>query len=104
MSGLRIRDLELDAKHPRSTVEQTVVADKGHQRIEPPKDYEHRGIPIPAFVARLFRAQIAGRDVDAPVFYGIRTGPSLRNHVYRVRWFDAAATAVGLKGLTPQQP
>lgn len=70
LSGLRIRDLDLDAKNPRLTVEQTVVADKGYQRIEPPKDYEHRSIPIPAFLVGLLRAQIAGRPADAPVFYG----------------------------------
>ncbi|WP_447588394.1 tyrosine-type recombinase/integrase [Microbacterium lacticum] len=103
LSGLRIGDLDLDANHPRLTVAQTVVADKGYQRIEPPKDYEHRSIPIPAFLVGLLRAQIAGRPADAPVFYGIRTGTWLRNHVYRVGWFDDAAAAVGIKGLTPHE-
>jgi len=103
LSGLRISDLDLDAKHPRLTVKQTVVADKGYQRIEPPKDYEHRSIPIPAFLVGLLRAQIIGRSADAPVFYGIRTSTRLRNHVYRVGWFDNAAAAVGLKGLTPHE-
>ncbi|RGE18834.1 site-specific integrase [Leucobacter sp. wl10] len=103
LSGLRICDLDLDAKNPRLTVEQTVVADKGFQRIEPPKDYEHRSIPIPAFLVALLRTQIAGRPADAPVFYGIRTGTWLRNHVYRVGWFDLAPTAVDLDGLTPHE-
>jgi integrase len=103
LSGLRIGDLDLDAKNPRLAIEQTVVADKGYQRIEPPKDYEHRSIPVPAFLVGLLRAQIAGRPADAPVFYGIRTGTWLRNHVYRVGWFDDAAAAVGLKGLTPHE-
>jgi len=91
LSGLQISDLDLDAKHPRLTVKQTVVADKGYQRIEPPKDYEHRSIPIPAFLVGLLRAQIIGRSADAPVFYGIHTSTRLRNHVYRVGWFDDAA-------------
>ncbi|MEJ1092904.1 tyrosine-type recombinase/integrase [Microbacterium istanbulense] len=103
LSGLRVGDLDLDAKNPRLTVAQTVVADKGYQRIEPPKDYEHRSIPIPAFLVGLLRAQITGLPTDAPVFYGIRTGTWLRNHVYRVGWFDPAATAVGLDGLTPHE-
>lgn len=103
LSGLRIGDLDLDAKNPRLAIEQTVVADKGYQRIEPPKNYEHRSIPVPAFLAGLLRAQIASRPADAPVFYGIRTGTWLRNHVYRVGWFDDAAAAVGLKGLTPHE-
>lgn len=38
-----------------------------------------------------------------PVFYGIRTGIWLRNHVYRVGWFDPAATAVRRDGLTPHE-
>ena len=103
LSGLRVGDLDLDAKHPRLTVAQTVVADKGYQRIEPPKDYEHRSIPIPAFLVGLLRAQITGRPADAPVFYGIRTGTWLRNHVFRVGWFDGAAAAVRLAGLTPHE-
>lgn len=103
LSGLRIGDIDLDAKHPRLTVEQTVVADKGYQRIEPPKDYEHRSIPIPAFLVGLLRAQIAGHPGEAPVFYGIRTGTWLRNHVYRVGCFNDAATSVGLKDLTPHE-
>lgn len=103
LSELRIRDLDLDAKDPRLTVEQTVVADKGHRRIEPPKDYEHRSIPIPVFLVGLLRTQIAGRPADAPVFYGIRTGTWVRNHVFRGGWFDDAAEAVGLKGLTPHE-
>jgi len=37
------------------------------------------------------------------VFYGIRTGTWLRNHVYRVGWLDPAATAIGLGGLTPHE-
>ena len=103
LSGLRVGDLDLDAKHRRLTVAQTVVADKGYQRIEPPKDYEHRSIPIPAFLVGLLRAQITGRPADAPVFYGIRTGTWLRNHVFRVGWFDCAAAAVRLAGLTPHE-
>ncbi|WP_460784846.1 tyrosine-type recombinase/integrase [Microbacterium tumbae] len=46
---------------------------------------------------------MTGRDTDAPVFYGIRTGTWLRNHVYRVGWFDPAVTMIGLKGLTPHE-
>lgn len=65
LSGLRIRDLAPDAKHLRCTVEHTVVADRGYQRIEPPKDYEHRSIPIPPFLFGPLRAQIAGREGDA---------------------------------------
>jgi len=101
LSGLRVRDVDLAKR--RMTIRQTVVADRGYQRIEAPKDYEHRSIPIPQFLCRPLASQIAGRGPDEPVFYGIRTKTWLRNHVFRVGWFDPAATAVGLKGLTPHE-
>jgi integrase len=68
LSGLRIRDVDL--RRGRLEVQQTVVADKGYQRIEAPKDYEHRSIPIPALLHPHLAAQIAGRDPEQPVFYG----------------------------------
>lgn len=98
---MRVGDVDLVRR--RLEIKQTVVADKGYQRIEPPKDYEHRSIPIPAFLATLLARQIEGRSPALPVFYGIRTGTWLRNHVFRVGWFDPAATAVGLGGLTPHE-
>ncbi|WP_166873912.1 tyrosine-type recombinase/integrase [Salinibacterium sp. ZJ450] len=101
LCGLRVRDVDL--KRGRLSVEQTVVADKGYQRVEPPKDYEHRSIPIPLFLLPHLQKQVAGRADDAPVFYGQRTGTHLRNHVFRIGWFDDAAAAVGLVGLTPHE-
>jgi integrase len=101
LSGLRVGDVDLVRR--RLEVRQTVVVDKGYQRIEAPKDYEHRSIPIPAFLATLLTRQIEDRPTDEPVFYGIRTRTWLRNHVFRVGWFDPAATAVGLGGLTPHE-
>jgi integrase len=101
LSGLRARDIDLDRR--RLTIRQTVVADRGYQRIEPPKDYEQRSVPIPQFLCEPLARKIAGREPDGPVFYGIRTKTWLRNHVFRVGWFDQAATEVGLKGLTPHE-
>ena len=101
LSGLRVGDVDLNRR--RLEIRQTVVADKGYQRIEAPKDYENRSIPIPAFLATLLARQLEGRSPEQPVFNGIRTGIRLRNHVFRVGWFDPAATAVGLGGLTPHE-
>lgn len=101
LSGLRVRDLDLTRR--RLTVQQTVVADKGYQRVEPPKDYEHRSIPIPAFLVDALRLQTSGRRGDDPVFYGSRTKTWLRNHTFRNGWFDDAATEIGLEGLTPHE-
>ncbi|HEX4403128.1 MAG TPA: tyrosine-type recombinase/integrase, partial [Galbitalea sp.] len=82
---------------------QTVVADKGYQRIEAPKDYEHRSIPIPDFLVEMLRKQVADRSPSNPVFYGMRTKTYLRNHAFRKGWFDPASTEVGLDGLTPHE-
>lgn len=94
---------DLDFARKRLTVQQTVVADKGYQRVEPPKDYEHRSIPIPAFLVDALRSQARGRSADDPVFYGSRTKIWLRNHTFRNGWFDPAAAAIGLEALTPHE-
>jgi integrase len=94
---------DLDFERRRLTVQQTVVADKGYQRIEPPKDYEYRTIPIPAFLVDALRAQTSGRSRGDPVFYGSRTKIWLRNHTFRNGWFDPSATEIGLEGLTPHE-
>lgn len=101
LSGLRVRDIDLDRR--RLTIRQTVVADRGYQRIEAPKDYEQRSIPIPQFLCHPLAGQISGSQPDEPAFYGIRTRTWLRNHVFRVGWFDPAAAGIGLKGLTPHE-
>ena len=80
-----------------------VAADKGYQRIEAPKDYEHRSIPIPEFLVTMLEQQVAGRAGPQPVFFGMRTKTYLRNHAFRKGWFDPAATEVGLDGITPHE-
>ena len=101
LSGIRIQDLDL----PRSRlqVKQTVVTDKGYQRIEAPKDYEHRAlpIPIPEFLVTMREQQVAGRPGSQPVFFGMRTKTYLRNHAFHEGWFDPAASEVGPDGITP---
>ena len=101
LSGLRVRDVDLARR--RLTIRHTVVADRGYQRVEAPKDYEQRSIPIPQFLCQPLARQIAGYQPDEPVFQGIRTKTWLRNHVFRVGWFDRAAAQVGLEGLTPHE-
>jgi integrase len=98
LSGLRIGDVDL--RRGRVEVQQTVVADKGYQRIEAAKNYEHRSIPIPELLHGHLAAQMAGRPPDQPVFCGARTKTWLRNHTFRNGWFDPAAAEVGLPGLS----
>lgn len=99
LSGMRIQDLDLP--RARLQVKQTVVADKGYQRIEAPKDYEHRAIPIPEFLVTILEQQVAGRPGSQPVFLGMRTKTYLRNHAFHEGWFDPAASEVGPDGITP---
>ncbi|MET0991398.1 MAG: tyrosine-type recombinase/integrase [Lacisediminihabitans sp.] len=101
LSGLRTRDVDLAKR--RLTVQQTVVTDKGYQRVEAPKDYEHRSIPIPGFLIEPLRRQLAGRNDDTPVFYGKLTKTWLRNHAFRKGWLDPAAIEIGVPGLTPHE-
>jgi len=100
-SGLRVKDVDLERS--RLNIEVTVVMVKGHQQEEAPKDYEHRSIPIPAFLRPHLAHQMAGRSPDSPVFYGQRTGRWLRNAVFRLGWFNDAAASIGLTGLTPHE-
>ncbi|GAA2749169.1 site-specific integrase [Amnibacterium kyonggiense] len=100
LAGLRAMDVDL--ARARLEIRQTIVADKGYPRIEPPKDYEHRSVAIPAFLVRGLDSVLQGRTDDQPAFRGARTAVHLRNHVFRNGWFNPAA-AIGLEGLTPHE-
>lgn len=92
LSGLRVRDV--DAPRRRLIVRQAVVLVGGRLRIEAPKDYEQRSVPIPPFLAEQLATQTRGRGPDDPVFTGMRTKTWLRNQVFRNGWFDPAAEAI----------
>jgi integrase len=101
LAGLRASDVDLARR--RIHVRQTIVTDKGYPRVEPPKDYEHRTIALPAFLVRGLEATLRGRSDSLPVFKGARSAAHLRNHVFRNGWFDPASTEIGLDGLTPHE-
>jgi integrase len=101
LAGLRVGDIDVAKR--RIVVRQTMVMDKGRPHAEAPKDYEHRSIAIPPFLATLLLPHLAGRAVVDPVFVGARTATYLRNAVFRHGWFDPAASSIGLSGLTPHE-
>lgn len=101
LAGLRVSDI--DPARRRITVRQTMVMNEGRPHVEAPKDYEHRSIAIPPFLATLLLPRIAGRNPTDLVFHGARTASYLRNAVFRHGWFDPAAEAIGLAGLTPHE-
>jgi integrase len=100
-AGLRVADVDL--VRGRLKVRQTVTVVEGRLTIEPPKTYEEREVPIGAMLRERLEDLIDGRPADAPVFPASRTGSWLRNHSFRGGWFDDAAAAVGLAGLTPHE-
>jgi integrase len=67
-----------------------------------PKSHERRSVPIPKFIAEQLIEHIAGKDSDELMFTA-PGGGVLRNRNARRAWFDAAADAIGEKGLTPHE-
>ena len=98
LAGLRVKDL--DPTRRRLRVEQTIVDDNGRALVKPPKDNEIRSVPAPRFVIDMLVEQSQGLGQDDLLFRSPRGGP-LRNRNERVRWFDAAAEAIGEPDLTP---
>ena len=101
LSGLR--PIDVDLQRARLEIRRTVVMDKGYQRVEAPKDYEHRSIPISGFLLDPLRAQPADRDSEASLFFEARTRTWLRNGSFRDGWFDPASVQISQSGLTPHE-
>ncbi len=98
LSGLRVMASTCDVRGWPSSRRSS----RTRSTSEAPKDYEHRSIPIPGFLIEPLRAMVRRRP-DEPVFFGARTRTWLRNHTFRNGWFDPAAIAIGLPGLTPHE-
>ena len=101
LSGLRVGDIDFD--RGRLQIQHTVVELDGVQIESSPKSYEARSIPVPATVLARIRAHVADKNAADPVFAAPKSGGWLRNRSFRRGWFDAAATRVGLVGLTPHE-
>ena len=101
LSGLRVGDV--DFRRSRLEVRHTVVEVGGKQIESTPKDYESRSIPVPASIMRELAVVTAGKEPGAPVFSGARRESWLRGRVFRRGWFDRAAAAIGVEGLTPHE-
>lgn len=99
-AALRVGSVDLEAR--RITVSRSVTYVTGQGQVEgAPKNRTSRKVPVPKFLVPLLRTEVGKRHVDELVFPG-REGSWLTEG--QVRWvFDAAAEAVGEKGLTPHQ-
>jgi len=100
LAGLRTSDVDLMRR--RITVQRAVVDLGGKLIVGTPKSHQEREVPIPRFLAEMLAEDLHGRDQDAPAFPSPRGG-FIRNYSFRRQWFDAAATAVGVDGLTPHE-
>jgi integrase len=72
----------------------------GKAMFGPPKDYERREVPLPAFLIDNLAAHLAGRGLDELAFAS-PCGTLLRSGTFRRNTFDTAAERAGLAGITP---
>lgn len=71
--ALQVADVDVSARRIRVRRSVTYVRKTG--LVEgPTKNHSARTVPVPAFVARLLKTEIAGRSGNAPVFESARCG------------------------------
>jgi integrase len=75
----------------------------GYFEVAPPKNYEERSIPVPAFIMDRLKDQVDGKTLGDHVFVSSRNGSVMRNRTFRRYWFDEAADSIGVPGLTPHE-
>ncbi|MEX5721625.1 tyrosine-type recombinase/integrase [Geodermatophilus maliterrae] len=74
----------------------------GRRLRSTPPDHQHRSVVVPRFIREDLGRQLAGKAPSDLVF-GSRASTPLRVQNFRRDWFDRAADAVGLSGLTPHE-
>ena len=101
LAVLRVRHIDLMRR--RLIIEAAATEINGGRIVwGTPKSHERRSVPIPRSLVDEFVVRLAGKDRNDLAF----TSPTetvLRNRNARGLWFDKAATAVGLAGLTPHE-
>jgi len=101
LAGLRVRDLDFSRR--RLNVRETMVEVDEYFEVAPPKNYEERSIPVPEFIMDRLAEHIRMKALDDHVFVSSRNGSVMRNRTFRRYWFDEAAEAIGVPGLTPHE-
>ncbi len=100
LAGMQASAINLGRK--RIQVERTITEVDGHLVIKAPKDHQRRSVAFPAFLVEPMKERVAGRSDDAEVFTSSQ-GAILRVRNMRRDWFDPAAKAAGLAGITPHE-
>lgn len=101
LAALRVSSIDLLRR--RITISEAVSDVDGRGLVwSTPKDHESREVGIPSFLVDLLSAQLAGKERDGLLFPAHSGGP-LRHRAERRAWFDGAAAAIGVPGLTPHE-
>jgi len=101
LAGLRVRHIDLMRR--RLNIEEAATEiNGGRVAWGTPKSHERRSVPIPRLLVDELAVHLAGKARDDLAFTS-PTGTVLRNRNARALWFDKAAAAGGLAGLTPHE-
>lgn len=100
LAALRVRNVDMLRR--RFTIEQAVTEVNGELVWSSPKDHQRRSVPFPGSIADALSLELVGLGADDLVFTSSRGAP-LRVRNMRRDWFDVAALAAGVEGLTPHE-
>jgi integrase len=98
MAALRVR--RLDFLRKRLTVAESATEVGGTVEYGEPKTHQQRTVPLPGVLLEPLAARCRGKRPDDLVLTSPE-GAVLRSGNFRRRFFDPAARAAGLPGLTP---
>jgi integrase len=100
-TALRVADVDVSARRIRVRRSVTPVRKRG--LVEgPTKTHASRSVPVPVFVTRLLKTEMAGRAADALVFESARGGGYLTPAQVRYRFSKATGAVDGCAGTRVQ--
>lgn len=100
LAALRVSNVDLTRR--RLNIEASVTEVGGKMEWGAPKTHQRRSVPFPDFLDGPMQRRTHGRPADALVWC-TSVGTPLRIGNVRRDWFDGAATAAGVAGLTPHE-
>ena len=92
----------VDLRRRRIEVVEAITEVHGHVITGTTKNHQWRSVPIPRFLADELADHVTGK-VPGDLLFTAPEGGVLRNTNFRPRFFDPAAEAAGLPGLTPHE-
>jgi integrase len=92
----------MDPLRGRIEIVESAVDVDGRMIFGPPKTYQHRAVVVPKFLRDELAQAITGKSPD-DLMFASRVGTPLRVQNVRRGWYDRAAVAAGVPGLTPHE-